>query len=119
MFLLFLADHLYSQQFGSFLANSERHRDLLRLKSRTVSVWSYVNHPSQLRFFLNPIYSPTGEKVLPVSASPAKILFWEALYNRSETSQDAASSLYAQLVSEIVLLRSKIGVLETSNAKTF
>eukprot|EP00003_Mantamonas_plastica_P029268 TRINITY_DN68_c0_g1_i10.p1 TRINITY_DN68_c0_g1~~TRINITY_DN68_c0_g1_i10.p1 ORF type:complete len:1216 (-),score=382.55 TRINITY_DN68_c0_g1_i10:437-4084(-) len=43
-FLIAILDHLYSCQFGTFLCNCERERNELGMRSKTVSVWSCINH---------------------------------------------------------------------------
>jgi hypothetical protein len=116
-FLLFLVDQVYAQQFGTFLANSERHRDALRLKTRTTSIWSFVNHPAQRPTWLNPLYRPSGEKMLPVSAAPGRVQLWQNLYNRSE--MPSPSDLHTALSEEIVQLKSELQALkEQRNAET-
>lgn len=113
-FLLFLVDQTYSQQFGTFLANSERHREALRLPARTVSIWSFINHPSQRPQFTNPLYLPSANKLLVISAAPTKIQFWDGLYNRSEASGATSTELTTKLMDEIVELRQQLHSLKNS-----
>lgn len=43
--LVFLADHMYSGLFGTFLGNTDEHRrreDIFNCLQETVSIWSYV-----------------------------------------------------------------------------
>ncbi|KAH7701803.1 MTM-9 protein, partial [Aphelenchoides avenae] len=46
--LVFLFEHAYASEFGTFLGNNERDKRQFRVKERTVSLWSYVNHPDIL-----------------------------------------------------------------------
>ena len=40
--LLFIADELYSHKYGTFLGNCERERELLKLRDKTESMWTYI-----------------------------------------------------------------------------
>jgi myotubularin-related protein 1/2 len=51
LFLITVVDHLYSCLFGTFLCNSEKARNEARVKSDTVSLWSFTNSQvSDLQF---------------------------------------------------------------------
>jgi hypothetical protein len=86
-FLVFVIEHFYSCKFGTFLCNSEQERESLKLKKRTVSLWTLANHPKQKGKFLNPLYYPTSSattskipKILSVSASPDRLVYWSHLH---------------------------------------
>lgn len=80
-FLIFLFEHAYASEFGSFLGNNEEERRNFGVKMRTVSLWSYVNHPQVLPAFLNCIYEPYDQPLWP-SVSPQSILLWERIFFR-------------------------------------
>ncbi|VDL69652.1 unnamed protein product [Nippostrongylus brasiliensis] len=80
-FLIFLFEHAYASEFGSFLGNCEMMKAELRVKSSTVSLWSYVNNPEILRTFVNTMYEPR-ESVLWPSVAPQSIHVWERLFFR-------------------------------------
>ncbi|XP_013412822.1 myotubularin-related protein 2 isoform X4 [Lingula anatina] len=80
-FLISVLDHLYSCLFGTFLFNSEQQRAKEDLKSKTVSLWSYVN--SNLDEFTNPLYaSYLNQHVLFPVASLRRIQLWTGYYLR-------------------------------------
>ena len=55
--MLFLAHELYYNKYGTFLGNCERDREMLRLKEKTESIWSYVWLERER--FTNKFYNPT------------------------------------------------------------
>uniref|UniRef100_A0A1I8BBQ0 Myotubularin phosphatase domain-containing protein n=1 Tax=Meloidogyne hapla TaxID=6305 RepID=A0A1I8BBQ0_MELHA len=67
-FLIFLFEHAYASEFGTFLTH-------------TVSLWSYVNHPAVLPAFLNYLYRPYDQPIWP-SVAPQSIVLWERIYLR-------------------------------------
>ncbi|CAD6185600.1 unnamed protein product [Caenorhabditis auriculariae] len=80
-FLIFLFEHAYASEFGSFLGNNEKEKFKNEVKKRTVSLWSYIHHPETLRQFINPLYDPRP-KVLWPTVAPQSILIWERLFFR-------------------------------------
>lgn len=80
-FLIFLFEHAYASEFGSFLGNNEKDKVRLGVKSRTVSLWSYMNNPEILRTFVNALYEP-NDSVLWPSVAPQSIVLWDRLYLR-------------------------------------
>lgn len=42
LLLLFIADELHTHKYGTFLGNCERERELLKLKDKTESMWTYI-----------------------------------------------------------------------------
>ena len=109
-FLLQLARHSYSSQFGTaltyqiphhppnslcllcnlfyvlfhpgtFLGNSEAERQQMQLSLKTVSLWSHLNRPEMLRSFLNPLYEPNNRVIWP-SVAPMSLVRLIFLNNR-------------------------------------
>uniref|UniRef100_A0A7I5EF34 Myotubularin phosphatase domain-containing protein n=1 Tax=Haemonchus contortus TaxID=6289 RepID=A0A7I5EF34_HAECO len=80
-FLIFLFEHAYASEFGSFLGNNEMMKAELGVKTSTVSLWSYVNNPEILRSFVNSSYEPR-ESVLWPSVAPQSIQLWRRLFFR-------------------------------------
>ncbi|VDN30226.1 unnamed protein product [Cylicostephanus goldi] len=72
-FLIFLFEHAYASEFGSFLGNSEKMKAELGVKKSTVSLWSYVNNPEILRSFVNVLYEPRESVIWP-SVAPQSIV---------------------------------------------
>uniref|UniRef100_A0A6B2L126 Myotubularin phosphatase domain-containing protein n=1 Tax=Arcella intermedia TaxID=1963864 RepID=A0A6B2L126_9EUKA len=83
-------EHFYSCQFGTFLVNSEQEQHLLHLRQKTVSLWTYVNHPSNFNRFQNPFFrfakhfGPNGSTFLHASSTLDQMVFWSELYNGPE-----------------------------------
>ena len=42
--LLFIATEVYTCKYGTFLCNSERERHKYKLREKTVSIWTHINH---------------------------------------------------------------------------
>ncbi|KAK6033768.1 hypothetical protein OSTOST_00070, partial [Ostertagia ostertagi] len=80
-FLVFLFEHAYASEFGSFLGNSEMMKEELGVKASTVSLWSYVNNPEILRSFVNTSYEPRVSVLWP-SVAPQSIHVWQRLFFR-------------------------------------
>jgi len=68
------------------LSNSEKEREALNLKKKTVSVWSYANHPKQQEKFLNKLFNPTAKlnKHLSITPSQDKIVLWSYFHTGIE-----------------------------------
>jgi len=80
-FLITILDHLYSCQFGTFLYNSEAIREKEGVRSRTPSLWSYIN--SKKNDFLNPLYARNlYQHVLVPVASVRHLRLWKSYYIR-------------------------------------
>lgn len=80
-FLVFLADHVHSCLFGTFLGNSEHDRTRLGVTERTTSIWAYVLHERCMSRFLNPNFSPENHQLRP-SASAKRIELWRRFFCR-------------------------------------
>jgi len=79
--LIFLFEHAYASEFGTFLGNNESEKAQLKVKESTVSLWSYVNHPDVLSTYVNPLYEPYAQVLWP-SVAPQSINLWERMYLR-------------------------------------
>jgi myotubularin-related protein 9 len=74
-FLIFVAEHTYASEFGSFLGNNEKEKREHNVKERTASLWSYVNHPKILDAYINPIYRPYDSVLWPSVAAQSIVRF--------------------------------------------
>lgn len=72
-FLIFLFEHSYASEFGSFLGNCEADKAKSNVKNKTVSLWSYVNHPEVLSMFVSASYQPYLSVLWP-SVAPQSIV---------------------------------------------
>jgi myotubularin-related protein 1/2 len=81
-FLLTIMDSVFSCRFGTFLCNSEKERAQADLRTKTVSLWAYIN--SNAAMFTNPHYNPPPHSpwvLVPCIHFPA-LVFWSTCYLR-------------------------------------
>ncbi|XP_024939263.1 myotubularin-related protein 3 isoform X3 [Cephus cinctus] len=81
-YLVKLAQHTYSQLFGTFLCNTRQERLQLRIRERTFSVWRFLNSNS----FVNHLYSPQKDQVLWPSCNVRDLVLWSEVYLGSTES---------------------------------
>ncbi|XP_059932598.1 myotubularin isoform X2 [Gadus macrocephalus] len=96
-------EHLYSCRFGTFLFNCESMRELNEVRSKTVSLWSYV-HSSSTRY-LNPFYTPESGRVLYPVASMRHLELWVSYYIRWNPRIRQQQSPVEQRYKELLVLR--------------
>jgi hypothetical protein len=78
-FLITILEHLYSCKYGTFMFNSEKERAEANVRTKTVSLWTYIN--SDTESFINPFYVAVSDVITPL-ANMEDIVFWKAyLYN--------------------------------------
>ncbi len=79
-------EHAHSNQFGTFVGNSQREREQLGLAERTYSLWGFlVAHHDE---YTNPLYRPDSARdVLRVDTAPQNVKFWSGLYCRFESGE--------------------------------
>ncbi|XP_066601319.1 myotubularin-related protein 3 [Prorops nasuta] len=75
-YLVKLAQHTYSQIFGTFLCNTRQERLQLRIRERTFSVWRFLNSSS----FVNHLYSPLKNQVLWPKCNVRDLVLWSEVY---------------------------------------
>ncbi|KAL1132090.1 hypothetical protein AAG570_010048 [Ranatra chinensis] len=94
--LIWLFEHSYCSQFGTFLCNSEMERCKQELSKFTSSLWSYINRPEILQSILNPIYEPNNKVIWP-SVAPVSMNLWAGLYQRWVVDQTADREVWAAI----------------------
>jgi myotubularin-related protein 1/2 len=112
-FLVTILDHIYSCLFGTFLGNCEKQREKLKVREKTISLWSFVN--SQLEVYKNPLYTESIQQVLFPSASIRKLQVWKGYYlrwNPRMKPQEAEFERCRHLQVLIKLLRQKCQELQ-------
>ncbi|KAK2165234.1 hypothetical protein LSH36_53g07021 [Paralvinella palmiformis] len=122
-FLITILDHLYSCLFGTFLYNTDKMRHEEKVKTLTVSLWSYIN--SQLDEFINPLYEPGAcQAVLQPVPSMRRISLWRGYYlrwNPRMKPQEPVHLRYRELLSLKAQLQQRLEELqkqvEAQNAK--
>ncbi|KAM6949420.1 myotubularin [Aplochiton taeniatus] len=103
--LVTILDHLYSCRFGTFLFNCESVRDAQELRSKTVSLWSYVNSASESHY-RNPFYTPESGRVLYPVASMRHLELWVTYYIRwNPRMRQQQQSPVEQRYKELLALR--------------
>lgn len=75
-YLIKLAEHTYSNLFGTFFCNTNAERQNLGIAQRTFSVWRYLN----CTHFKNYLYNPNHEKVLWPKYNVRDLMVWKDLY---------------------------------------
>ncbi|XP_073946601.1 myotubularin-related protein 9 [Choristoneura fumiferana] len=80
-FLITLFEHSYASQFGTFLCDSEQERECRGVFTLTTSAWSWLNQPTELATYINPLYDPTPTVIWP-SVAPMSYVIWEEVYLR-------------------------------------
>ena len=75
--LLYLADEIYSNKFGTFLFNSEKELDVNNGKNITVSIWSeiFLNKKK----FLNPFYKYIKEPLI-IKGEVQYLIIWKEFF---------------------------------------
>lgn len=99
--LLTILQHIYTCQFGTFLMDSDYDREKYDLKSKTISLWSYVNN--NLDEYVNQEYFEYNR---PIRVAKEKCRLWTAYYfqhrrddlngtfnNSTNNNEHAASSI--------------------------
>lgn len=73
--LILLFEHSFFSSYGTFLGDSERERESIKLHAKTTSLWSYLNRPDVLKSLLNPMYEPNQGVIWP-SVAPISLELW-------------------------------------------
>lgn len=95
-FLIALFEHAYSSQFGTFLCNNEGERQAAKLKSKTISLWSYLNQADILKPLLNPMYELNNSVLWPSVASQSLVL-WPGLFLKWRESNKNEDILWEEV----------------------
>ncbi|KAM7431350.1 Myotubularin-related protein 9 [Porites harrisoni] len=95
-FLITLFEHAYSSQFGTFVCNNECERVAAKLKTMTVSLWSYLNQADILKPLLNPMYEPNSSVLWPSVASQSLVL-WPSLFLKWRESNKNEDILWEEV----------------------
>ncbi|XP_017763624.1 PREDICTED: myotubularin-related protein 6 isoform X2 [Eufriesea mexicana] len=87
LFLLTLHDHVHSCEYGTFIGNSEKERQILRVSERTYSLWGYIAY--NMHEYINPLYKcnrfdEQTSSVLQPKLAPQCITLWRGMYFRFE-----------------------------------
>lgn len=88
-FLLAIAHHLYSCQFGTFLFDSDQERQQNQVSTKTTSLWSYIN--AHRHEYENPFYLPDSN-VLKVDVHMDHLAFWSSLYTMYVRRKDPSAA---------------------------
>nr|XP_018911014.1 PREDICTED: myotubularin-related protein 3 isoform X2 [Bemisia tabaci] len=83
-YLVKLAQHSYSNLFGTFLCNSNMERTNLGIQQRTFSVWKFLQSPQ----FRNILYWPNQDQVLYPSYHLRDLQLWRDLYLGTDINEN-------------------------------
>ncbi|NP_001088751.1 myotubularin related protein 9 L homeolog [Xenopus laevis] len=117
--LLTLFEHSYASQFGTFLGNNDYERNKLKLSQKTLSLWSWVNQPSEIKKFLNPLFEANGLVIWP-SVAPQSLQLWEGVFlrwNRSSKYLEEAYEETAHIIEYNKELQVKVNALRRQLAE--
>ncbi|KAM5164286.1 myotubularin-related protein 9 [Mantella aurantiaca] len=96
-FLITLFEHAYASQFGTFLCNDEYERSKLKLQQKTLSLWSWVNQPTELHKFTNPLFEANGLVIWP-SVAPQSLQLWEGVFLRWNRPSRFLEDAYKEMI---------------------
>lgn len=96
-FLITLFEHAYASQFGSFLCNDEYERCKLKVQQKTLSLWSWMNQPTELHKFTNPLFEANGLVIWP-SVAPQSLQLWEGVFLRWNRPSKYLEDAYAEMI---------------------
>ncbi|KAM7331006.1 LOW QUALITY PROTEIN: hypothetical protein ACRRTK_010195 [Alexandromys fortis] len=118
-FLIMLFEHAYASQFGTFLGNNESERCKLKLQQKAMSLWSWVNQPSELSKFTNPLFEANNLVIWP-SVAPQSLHLWEGIFLRWSRSSKYLDEAYEEMVNIIEYnkeLQAKVNILRRQLAE--
>ncbi|XP_063298084.1 myotubularin-related protein 9 [Pelobates fuscus] len=96
-FLITLFEHAYASQFGTFLGNNALERAKLKLQQKTMSLWSWVNQPTEMNKFMNPLFEANGLVIWP-SVAPQSLQLWEGVFLRWNRSSKYLEDAYEEMI---------------------
>ena len=79
--LYFLAEEMFTGNYGTFLFNNEKEREKYDAKSKTVSIWTFVKLNENK--FINPIYD--SENLRPLNINYKNIKLWNDYFCRFDS----------------------------------
>lgn len=80
-FLLLLARHTTSSEFGTFLYDTEKERLESGVRTKTVSLWSFLNVADEKKLLSNPVWQPSSGWLKP-SCKPESMKVWMAFFGQ-------------------------------------
>ena len=106
-FLVQLHHHSYASEFGTFLCNNEKERQLISLRTKTVSLWSYFLSQEMLPKFYNPVYQRQEGAIWP-SVAPQSLCVWEGLFLPQNDPSEVTTEVIIDKISEIEQLEAEL-----------
>ncbi|XP_076653260.1 myotubularin related protein 6 [Halictus rubicundus] len=126
-FLLTLHDHVHSCQYGTFIGNSEKERQMLRVSERTYSLWGDM--ANNMHEYMNPLFkcsrlNDDSSNVLQPKLAAQSIILWRGMYFRfengihpRETYEDCLLTIHDHiscLEDHVKLLVKRVGALNST-----
>ena len=81
--LTFIASEVFTGNYGTFLFNSEKDRELYNAKTKTISIWSIVME--RKKYYLNPIYDPNNNEKMSINYKTIRL--WREYFYRFEKGE--------------------------------
>jgi len=99
-FLVYIIEQMYTCNYGTFILNSEEEITKSNIRSRTVSLWTYMNLPKVITTFTNPLYNPDSPYELNIEYSIDKLVLWSEFYGRAYTDVISTDIIYIEKFSQ-------------------
>ena len=80
--LLFLAEEIYNNKYGTFLFNSEKEKNDFNIKEKAVSIWSDVFYNKE--YFINLLYDNKFKSYLNIKFNVSYLKFWNNYFFKFE-----------------------------------
>uniref|UniRef100_A0A1I8AZJ7 phosphatidylinositol-3,5-bisphosphate 3-phosphatase n=1 Tax=Meloidogyne hapla TaxID=6305 RepID=A0A1I8AZJ7_MELHA len=98
-YLLELNEHVYSCVYGQFIGNCDKDRKDLRITTKTLSLWSYMD--CRKDDYTNPFYNPSSDLCLHEGRlQPSSFVVWSNMYNQFDISLHP-KEYFPDLVNEV------------------
>jgi myotubularin-related protein 9 len=80
-FLLLLAKHVAASEFGTFLYDNEQERVESGVRTKTASLWAFLNVADERKLLSNPVWQPSDGWLKP-SFKPESMKIWTAFFGQ-------------------------------------
>nr|CAB3264058.1 myotubularin-related protein 9 [Phallusia mammillata] len=110
LLLIHLHRHAYASGFGTFLCNNEMERRKFKVRTKTVSLWSYLLSVNVLPMFLNPLYQTRPGVIWP-SVAPQSLKLWDGLFLKDIDPSPEVQRIVSESISYMEDLQNQISEL--------
>lgn len=121
VFLATIMDEVFNCRFGTFLGDCEKERQELRMRDKTVSLWTYLYAPSMLHLYRNPFYVAKQQASLLGDIFPHQLSVWDYHLRSQLKMRDLSLGLeqdYSSVEKAGQALATKIEVMEVQLSRS-